>query len=261
MPYLVASRRTSRMGLVPILANGAATARSNLIASRFTNGGGGPVLPGPMPVLAPTAPIGGGGGQLIVRGPFTYTPPNTPAPILPSPLPGPMPVYGGGGGSVGPIVVGPISTAPPAANASTPVPAGYPTSQIFVDANGGFWEYSSSQNQWMNVGTPYNTGAPYVPPAVPTGSTPSAPTSLISPTTAPAPVTTVSITPSSTYSDILNWLQEDTLGATIGFPSIPNWIFVAAGGALAWKFSHSGGTRSRNPLRKRRRPARTYGRR
>lgn len=137
------------------------------------------------------------------------------------------------------VVVGPITST---GNSGTPVPAGYPTSQIFVDSNGAFWQYSAAQSQWVNVGTPYNTGAGGVPPAAPTGSTPSAPTSLTTPTTAPAPVTTVSIAPaSSTYSDILNWLEEDTLGATIGFPSIPNWIVVAGAGALAWKLSHSSG--------------------
>lgn len=224
MPYLVAARRSQRMGIVPMVTDGAAP-RSNLIISRFL-----PSWPG-----------------------------------VPTPMPGPMPVYnpnptgGGSHGSVSPIIVGPISTGPgigvpvgaPASNAGTPVPAGYPTSQIFVDANGGFWEFSSTQNQWINVGTPYNTSAAAVPPAAPTGSTPSAPTTLTAPTTAPAPVSVSVATPSSTYTDILNWLQGSDLGTTIGFPSIPNWIIAGAGVALVWKFSRGGGSSRRNPSQRR----------
>lgn len=185
----------------------------------------------------------------IVRRPLPviYTPPatSTPSnlPVRSTPIPS----------------VGPLYPTPPANSGGTPVPLGYPTSQIFVDPNGGFWQFSASQNQWINVGTPYNTGATSVPPAVPTGSTPSAPTSLATPTTAPAPVNVSVAAPSSTYQEILDWLQEGTLGSTIGFPSIPNWIVVAAAGALAWKFSQPAG-RSRNPMRRQRR-ARTYGRR
>jgi hypothetical protein len=112
-----------------------------------------------------------------------------------------------------------------------------------VDPSGGFWQFSTAKNQWVSVGTPYNTGAAAIPPAVPTGSTPSAPTSLSTPTTAPAPVN-VSVTgPTSTYQEILDWLQQDTLGSSIGFSTIPNWIVVAAAGALAWKFSQPAGRR------------------
>jgi hypothetical protein len=167
------------------------------------------------PILSPNGNSGSGSNpSLVSAGQFTYTPP-APAPV-----------------------VTPVASA----NAGTPVPAGFSTSQIFVDANGGFWQYSASQNQWVNVGTPYNTGAAAIPPAVPTGSTPSAPTSLTTPTTAPAPVNVSVAAPVSSYQEILDWLQQDTLGSTIGFSSIPNWIVVAAAGALAWKFS-SGGRR------------------
>jgi|HubBroStandDraft_6_1064221.scaffolds.fasta_scaffold17089_8 hypothetical protein len=229
MPYLVSARR-ARMGVVPMIASGAAGS-DILRAGRFTWGPPPRTGPGPMP-------IGPASGGPVFPGPAqVWTPP--PPVALPSP---PVPV--------GPVVVGPIAYTPPAANAGTPVPAGYPTSQMFIDSNGGFWQYSSSQSQWINVGTPYNTGAASVPPAAPTGSTPSAPTSLTTPTTAPAPVSTVTVsTPSTSYQEILDWLQSDTLGSTIGFNSIPNWIVVAAAGLLAAKVSGGGG-KKRNPHRR-----------
>jgi len=236
MPYLVAARKPSmgRMGIV--MANGAATtARSNMI-----------LYSRPRPL-----PVGDGSVGPIVTGPYTYTPPTGSLPpnppSIPLPLPGPLPVW-----RPPPPVL--VTSAPdlPTFNTGSPVPAGYPTSQIFVDPNGGFWQYSASQNKWMNVGTSYNTGATSIPPAVPTGSTPSAPTSLTTPTTAPAPVNVSVAAPSSSYQEILDWLQEDTLASTIGFTSIPNWIVVAAAGALAWKFSQPT-PRSRNPRKRRRR--------
>jgi hypothetical protein len=243
MSYLVGSRRSlGRMGIMPIR---------------------------PMPPVYVWEP------------PIKYPPPVSPQvlvtsapdlPVMPGPMPripGPYPDFPG---SVYPIVhpitTGPLPPTPGPSGAASPVPAGYPTNQIFVAPNGSFWEYSSSQNQWVNVGTPYNTGAVGIPPAVPSGSTPSgAPTSAGAPTVAPAPVTTVSIAPaSSTYADILNWLEQDTLGATIGF-SIPNWILVGGAAALAWKFYGSSGkkrgggesaTIRSNPSRRTRRARRRY---
>jgi len=232
MPYLVGRR----MGLVSrsVVGDGPISAMPGMIRAPI----------GQRYYTGPVVDSGAGGNLVLAKGgPFTYTPPGT----GPSPNPPVGPVYAPTGPPVTSAPDLPISSA----NAGTPVPAGYPTSQIFVDPSGAFWEYSASQNQWKNVGTPYNTGAAAIPPAAPTGSTPSAPTSLVAPTTAPAPISTVvSTTATSAYDDLLNWLQEDTLGATIGFSSIPNWIIAAGALALAWKFSQSGG-RKRNPSRRR----------
>lgn len=242
MPYLIGVRR---MGLVTRSIIGDGASGSDMIPVPISRGGpifwtgptgssGASPMPGPMPVYNPAPPS----SPIIIRGPITYNPPVTapaPSPTLP-----------------------PVSALPSsAANAGTPVPVGYPTNQMFVDPNGGFWEFSSAQNQWVSVGTPYNTGAGGIPPAAPTGSTPSAPTSLTTPTTAPAPVSTVNVAaPSGTYQDILNWLEEDTLGATIGFSSIPNWIVTAGALALAWRFSSGGKKRNPSRLRNYRRGSR-----
>lgn len=209
---------------------------------------------GPVPAALPSSRPS---SQMVSRGTFVYTPPAisvpppspSPAPLAPvQPIPPILPV---GPVSAGTFTYTPPASAPPAApqstanaNAGTPVPAGFPTNQIFVASDGSFWEYSGTQ--WVNVGTPYNTGASAGVPPVTQGTTPSAPTSLSTPTTGGSPVSVSIAAPSSGYQEILDWLQEDTLGATIGF-SIPNWIVVGAAAALAWKFTQ--GSRRRNPSR------------
>lgn len=176
-----------------------------------------PVQP-PVQRILPVGPVYG--GTFNYGGPGTRVPP-----ILPARPPTPPPV-----------IAPPVS-----ANAGSPVPAGYPTSQIFVNTDGSFWQYSSTLAKWMNVGTPYNTGASATPPAPPpssSGASSAAPTG----TTAPAPVN-VSIAPAAnSYQEIFDWLQEDTLSSSIGFAGIPNWI-VAGGGALLLYKVTSGGKR------------------
>jgi hypothetical protein len=179
------------------------------IVPRIAIDGGGPVLPGPMPVwpgagvpripIRPTPPI-------IIRGPITNGgPPNPPSPMLPP------------------------------ANAGTPVPAGFPTNQLFVNSDGSFWQFSGTQ--WINVGTPYNTGVSATPPATPPGSTGGA--TSMAPTIAPAP-TPASATPivtGTTYQEILDWLTQDSLAQTVGF-SIPNWITASGIALLLYKVSN-----------------------
>jgi hypothetical protein len=123
-------------------------------------------------------------------------------------------------------------------NAGTPVPAGYPTNQLFVNSDGSFWEYGP--NGWVYVGTPYNTGATATPPA-PAPSPSGGSTAPPAGTTAPGPVS-VSVAPaaSSGYQAILDWLQQDSLASSIGFTGIPNWI-VGGGAFFAYKlFTKSG---------------------
>jgi hypothetical protein len=84
-------------------------------------------------------------------------PGTTPPPVI---IPqAPPPASGTGPGAAAP---------PPSANPGTPVPAGYPTNQFYVNnADGSVWEYSASKGGWINTGTPYNVGAPPSPAATP----------------------------------------------------------------------------------------------
>jgi hypothetical protein len=176
----------------------------------------------PAPTIAPAYSTAENPTQQIL-GPV-YGPVTRIAPILPA-WPRPAPVI----------------TPSVNANAGTPVPAGYPTSQLFVNADGSFWQYSSTQAQWVNVGTPYNTGAIATPPAPPPSAS-GASTAAPAGTTAPSPVD-VSVAPAgSSYQEIFDWLQQDTLLSSIGFAGIPNWI-VAGGGALLLYKVTSGGKR------------------
>jgi len=208
-------------------------------------------------------PNGGGGGvprsNIVLFRPPSLPP--TPRPILP----GPMPVWPGpGGGSVGPVGVtqrcypgdvmmanatwDPVgcrwvpNEAPPnapaaASTAGTPVPAGFPVNQFFVASDGSVWEYSTSGNQWVNTGTPYNTGASSSGGA--TSPTPAA----ITDSSASAPPVSVTVTTpptSSGYQAILDWLTQSTL-----ISPVPNWVVAAAAALIASKVmgSSSGGKR------------------
>jgi|SRR5712664_3444458 len=178
----------------------------------------------------------------VTTRPIVYLPP-APQPVRTFP-----PVYGTGP-RIPPILPAPRPTPPPVTAppvntgaGGTPVPAGYPTSQIFVNTDGSFWQYSSAQARWMNVGTPYNTGASATPPAPPpssSGASTAAPTG----TTAPPPVS-ISLAPAASgYQDIFNWLQEDTLLSSLGFAGIPNWIVAGGGALLLYKVTSGGGKR------------------
>ncbi len=139
-----------------------------------------------------------------------------------------------------PIVYAPERpvTTPVKANTGTPVPTGYPTSQLFVNSDGSFWQYNPASQNWVNVGTPYNTGASATP-AAPAPSSSGASTAPPANTTAPAPVN-VSVAPAaaqSSYQAILDWLQQDSLLSSIGFAGTPNWIVAGAGVLLAYKVS------------------------
>jgi hypothetical protein len=120
-------------------------------------------------------------------------------------------------------------------NAGTPVPAGFPTNQIFVNADGSFWEWSPSQSKWVNVGTPYGTGAsatPPAPPPSPNGGSTAPPAAGAAP---PVSITTPPAVASSGYQAILDWLEKDSLASSIGF-SAPNWIVAGGAVLLGYKF-------------------------
>lgn len=98
---------------------------------------------------------------------------------------------------------------PPALNTS-PVPANFPTNQLYVAPDGSFWEYSQARGMWINTGTPYNVGAPIA--AAPT-----------TPTSAPSPVTVVSppapAPATSPYQSVIDFATGSTL-----ISGIPNWL-------------------------------------
>jgi hypothetical protein len=101
--------------------------------------------------------------------------------------------------------------------ASGPVPAGFPTNQLFMAPDGSQWAYSTSQRKWMNVGTPYNLGQPPNPPA-PSTSTPITPPAPPVPTGAAPPAAPVpaSVSP---YDRLISFATESSL-----IPSVPNWV-------------------------------------
>ncbi len=74
--------------------------------------------------------------------------------------------------------------------AGTPVPANYPTNQLYVNSDGSLWEYNASTNTWFSAGTPYSGGG-----QAPASSTPAASTTA---STNPVPS---GYPTSSTYTD------------------------------------------------------------
>jgi hypothetical protein len=131
------------------------------------------------------------------------TPPVTSAwPVSVGVIRGPLTVQ-----PIGPIVYTPPGEGTPATGASvagTPVPANYPTSQIYVAPGGTFYEYNPGTNSWVNVGTPYNVGA-----AAPSTSTTPASTASVLGTPVPAGYPT---TQSFTNTDGSIWAYSSTLG-------------------------------------------------
>ncbi len=190
------------LGLVP-LPNGGSS-RGSSYAYRASPA----IVTVPKGVLpAPRPPI-------IVVGTRIYTPP-VPVGVMPTPTPKP---------------------AVPNPNAGTPVPAGYPTNQLFVNSDGSFWEYGA--NGWVNVGTPYGTGASATPPAPPPSP---AGGSTAPPAGVAAPVSVSVAGPSTGYQEILDWLQKDSLLASLGFAKIPNWVTAGGVAVLGYRLTGKSG--------------------
>lgn len=99
----------------------------------------------------------------------------------------------------------------PPALSTSPVPANFPTNQLYVAPDGSFWEYSQAQGQWINTGTPYNVGAPVAAPGAATTPAP-APVTVVTPAAAPVPTT-------SAYQSVIDFATQSTL-----LPPIPNWL-------------------------------------
>jgi len=238
------SRRSlglGRFGLVPMV-----------------NGGVWPISRGP--IIAPYGPFTYGGG--------TCTPPDV-AP--PAGMTWNQATCSWQGTPIIPTV--PATPQTPPAIASTPVPANFPTNQIFVNTDGSQWIYSVSQGTWISMGVPYNVNAPGATPTAATAvpnvaGTPvpaNFPTNQIyvntdgsqwiynpqtnawqmsSPATA-LPATSLqpivvsapaaAVPAESDYQSIIDFATQSSL-----IPGIANWI-VAVGVVLAYKLVSSKG--------------------
>jgi hypothetical protein len=156
--------------------------------------------------------------------------------------------------------------APTAAVPGSPVPANYPTNQIFVNTDGTQWQFNTPSGQWVQITSPYigAGGATFPGTPVPSGfptnqiftaadgtqwqfnpamgawinigssfAQGSTSTSSLSPSGSPVSVT---VAPSSsTYQSVLDWLSQNTL-----ISAVPNWLPVAGFGLLAFKFLGKG---------------------
>lgn len=115
-------------------------------------------------------------------------------------------------GASGWQITGNASSVLPASPVS-PVPANYPTSLPYTDRQGNTWTYGTSGWQTSSYGSSAGGGGSY------TGGT-----------------TTVST--SSGYQSVLDWLSQQTL-----ISGIPNWGIVAAAGAAVLLLKNRGGRR------------------
>lgn len=162
----------------------------------------------------------------IIRGPFTYCPPGDV-----NPPPGTVwdPVR---------CIYAPVTPVAPPSVTGTPVPAGFPTNQLFMAPDGSQWAYSTAQGQWINVGTPYDLSVASNPPPASTSVPPAVAPAPVSVTvSAPAPAPT-----SSPYQTILDFATQSSL-----ITGIPNWL-VGVGVLLGFKVVEGmSGGRRRNP--------------
>lgn len=119
----------------------------------------------------------------------------------------------------------PISSAP--FTPGSPVPAGFPTNQLFMAPDGSQWAYSVARGQWINVGTPYDLSVASNPPAASTSPPPPVTSAPVSVTVAPPAAGP------SPYQSILDFATQSSL-----ISGVPNWL-VALGAGLAWKWASS----------------------
>jgi hypothetical protein len=131
----------------------------------------------------------------------------------------PCPAWGCGG----PRRIPQYGAAPAASGAvtGTPVPAGFPTNQLFIHIDGSEWIYSAAQSKWISAGTPINVNAAASTAATPASTTPATTTVITAPAPAAAPAD------SSGYQSILDWFPQSTL-----ISGVPNWAIAIGAGLL-----------------------------
>lgn len=162
-------------------------------------------------------------------GPFSLNP------ILPPP--------GTTAGTPGPTGTGITQTVPTSpAIPGSPVPQGYPTTELFTDSSGNVWQFQTSSGQWVKIST---TTA-----ASPTGFIANTPVPVGTPTDTPFVDSTGNIW---TYSSAAGtWIEQSVVGSSsgaggfyagtpvpIGYPT--NQAYVDAYGNT-WTYSSVSGT-------------------
>jgi len=194
--------------------------------------------------------------QYVASPPQLPAPPAAAAPTPAAPTPvgapvGPAPIVPPATPALPPTSAGTIPT-PTSTVAGTPVPVGFPITQIFVDPVGHQWMYQQATGQWIDATraaqqaaiTSEQQQAAQIAAATATSpGGPESPTLVTSPTVSPylpnqpslSPVNVSVTSAGSGYSDILNWLTESTL-----ISPIPNWVLLAGGGLLVLKLSGKG---------------------
>src|SRR5207302_1521350 len=125
---------------------------------------------------------------------------------------------------------------PPAIAASSPVPANFPTNQIFVAPDGSQWMYSSSQGQWIPIGTPYSVGAP--PSSAPAPVPSPAPVSV---TVAPPPVAAAAASQTRRFRTP----PEETAMTGMGIVALPRYGRYPQPPAVTFAAARTGAARIR----------------
>ena len=130
------------------------------------------------------------------------------------------------------VALQPNGPAAATAQAGSPVPVGWPTSQAYTDSNGNIWTYTATAG-WQVTGTSASQSAllaaeeSSLAAAAPTG------------TSAASGGTTVTLsTGSDTWDTITTWLQESTV-----IPNVPNFFLVAGAGVVGLLIYSRGGHR------------------
>lgn len=196
---------------------------------------------------------------------YVANPPQLPAPAAPAPAApvSPAPIISPAApitpsspvttASGAPVVTSSGSTPSWAsAVAGTPVPLGYPITQIFVDPSGNQWMFNATAGVWQNatqaasqaaIASEQAQAAQIAAATATSPGGPESPTLVTSPVISPSLPNQPSLSPvnvsvtsaGSGYSDVLNWLTESTLISVV-----PNWVVVAGGALVAFKLSGKG---------------------
>ena len=138
-------------------------------------------------------------------------------------------MYRRGGYPAGVALV-PNGPAAATAQASTPVPVGWPTSESYTDSNGNIWTYTASAG-WQVTGTTASQASLFAQQSAAAAAAAAAPTG----TSSTAPGTNVTVTGPDPWATLTNWLQESTI-----FSGIPNFFLVAGvgvGGLVLYNMS------------------------
>jgi len=120
-----------------------------------------------------------------------------------------------------PVSAAPAVTTVAAPNvAGTPVPANFPTNQIYVNSDGSQWVFNAASNSWVNMAAAATTSSAAFSPS--TGAPINV--SVATPTTGP-------------YDSLIAFATDQSL-----LPGVPNWL-IAVGAVIAVKMAGNMGKR------------------